>query len=184
MVLKVGIASHCLENYKDCKVYIKLVLLSSLNMSFENILVKYLLWKNTAILQKSRKDLKKKAASTLWVFRPQHKWQLLVLVCVLALSIHLLGVWSVFLSPCLGLHTHCYTLWFSLWHDASFQPEARYYFMPCVNFLHECLIYLHLEYAAGGNRTVLTGDIVGGKKLKDSSGSCIAPGYLHCESNL
>lgn len=60
MVLKVGIASHCLENYKDCKVYIKLVLLSSLNMSFENILVKYMLWKNTAILQKSRKDLKNK----------------------------------------------------------------------------------------------------------------------------
>lgn len=49
--------------------------------------------------------------------------------------------------------------------------------MPCVNFLHECLIYLHLEYAAGGNRTVLTGNIFGGKTLKDSSGSCIAPGY-------
>lgn len=56
--------------------------------------------------------------------------------------------------------------------------------MPCVNFLHECLIYLHLEYAAGGNRTVLTGNIFGGKTLKDSSGSCMAPGYHHCESNL
>lgn len=76
------------------------------------------------------------------------------------------------------------SLWFSLWHDASFHPEAQYFFMPCVNFLHECLIYLHLEYAAGGNRAVLTGNIFGGKKLKDSSGSCIAPGYHHCESNL
>lgn len=57
--------------------------------------------------------------------------------------------------------------------------------MPCVNFLHECLIYLHLEYAAGGIRTVLTGNIFGGKKkMKDSSGSCIAPGYHHWESNL
>lgn len=80
--------------------------------------------------------------------------------------------------------THTVTLWFSLWHDASFHPEAQYYFVPCVNFLHECLIYLHLEYSAGGNRTVLTGNIFGGKTLKDSSGSCIAPGYHHCESNL
>lgn len=73
---------------------------------------------------------------------------------------------------------------FSLWHNASFHPEAQYCFMPCVNFLHECLIYLHLEYTAGGNRTILTGNICGGKRLKDSSGSCIAPGYHHCESNL
>lgn len=83
----------------------------------------------------------------------------------------------------MGLHTYCYTLIF-IWHDASFHPEAQYYFMPCVNFLHECLIYLHLEHAAGGNRTVLTGNIFGDKTLKDSSGSCIAPRYHRCESNL
>lgn len=99
---------------------------------------------------------------------------------MLVLSIHLL---EVLLRCCLGLYTVRYTD-FSLWHNASFHPEAQYCFMPCVNFLHECLIYLHLEYTAGGNRTILTGNICGGKRLKDSSGSCIAPGYHHCESNL